>query len=638
MNYHKSSIPDTPLNLSTNDFGTEKYVEGLVRFIEHSAAPITIALKGEWGSGKTSLMNRLYNELCSQDKEFIGIKINTWEYSMLATPEETVVKIIVHLVRELSADDPKTVEKILNITKNAANFVWRGIREWGKGAIPGAGVIMEATNVPNQMFGNDSNSAPITISDLRDSLTLAVSKSLDDTKKGVIIFVDDLDRLNPPVAVQILELLKNIFTLDNCIFVLAIDYDVVVKGLEPKFGPYSPENEREFRSFFDKIIQVPFSLPVSHYRPMGFVFDAMESIGYITKAEKNIPVIRESVERIVVSSVGKNPRAIKRLINTLSLLDCISKCSDDTLTQSLDYKIMNFAIVALQVCYPKIYDMLLKNPKFEKWDATIAAKLNIHFEASEFVKGEKLNGEIILAALGEKEIFYDHHYQEILDLISIINKNAKRINEVNPEEAIQDVLFRASVTNVSTAEPVKFDRKDVIYKLHYNVWEYISSRVPEMNARFKRNTGNGGLYIDLEGRDEFEVVFQPYEAPGKIALKIYLDVWNKRPERLKDAPYSEVIADEAVLNVIYPLNEVVKRLSEYGVIEGKTFDGKFIFNNLIEEYKYREGELWEAYSGEVEYWINVKNASDFEDPAIVRAIGELIIGAYELNIRAIHIV
>ena len=74
----------------------------------------------------------------------------------------------------------------------------------------------------------------------------------------MIVFVDDLDRLNPPVAVEILELLKNIFCINDCIFVLAIDYEVVVKGLEPKFGKLTDKNEREFRSFFDKIYKCRF--------------------------------------------------------------------------------------------------------------------------------------------------------------------------------------------------------------------------------------------------------------------------------------------------------------------------------------------------------------------------------------------
>ena len=46
--------------------------------------------------------------------------------------------------------------------------------------------------------------------------------------------VDDLDRIEPKDAVQILELLKNI-SVPGCVFIY-IDYQVVVKGLEHKFG------------------------------------------------------------------------------------------------------------------------------------------------------------------------------------------------------------------------------------------------------------------------------------------------------------------------------------------------------------------------------------------------------------------
>ena len=98
-----------------------------------------------------------------------------------------------------------------------------------------------------------------------------VRKNISEAnKRGVIVFVDDLDRLNPPVAAEIPELLKNIFCINDCISVLAIDYEVVVKGLEPKFGKLTDKNEREFRSFFDKIIQVPFSLTVEQLPPYGF--------------------------------------------------------------------------------------------------------------------------------------------------------------------------------------------------------------------------------------------------------------------------------------------------------------------------------------------------------------------------------
>ena len=60
----KSSIIDVPRKYSEADlFGIQKYQNALVKFIRLTDTPITIALQGEWGSGKTSLMNQLRYEL-----------------------------------------------------------------------------------------------------------------------------------------------------------------------------------------------------------------------------------------------------------------------------------------------------------------------------------------------------------------------------------------------------------------------------------------------------------------------------------------------------------------------------------------------------------------------------------------------
>ncbi|MDE6333204.1 MAG: KAP family NTPase, partial [Muribaculaceae bacterium] len=329
----KTSISDLPFNELCNDFGTDGYVKGLIKFIRNSSAPITIALQGEWGSGKTSLMTRLERELCAApESQFIGIEINTWEYSMMSSPEATVYKILAQLVQDLTRDDSNSKKTFKGFLRGAGNFIYRGARESLK-TLPGVGgllaVGLEAANIPTQLPECDDDSETASLSALKKVLSEAGKKPITEAhKRGVIIFVDDLDRLNPPVAVEILELLKNIFTLDNCIFVLAIDYDVVVKGLKPKFGELTDRNEREFRSFFDKIIQVPFSLPVNNYQPMSFILKSLVDIGYIDDFDTSDPNVTSRIAEVVEASVGKNPRSIKRLINTLSLLDCIAcECS-----------------------------------------------------------------------------------------------------------------------------------------------------------------------------------------------------------------------------------------------------------------------------------------------------------------------
>ena len=54
-----SSIVDVPKKADAEDlFGINKYENGLTHFIQYADTPITIAIQGEWGSGKTSQNRR----------------------------------------------------------------------------------------------------------------------------------------------------------------------------------------------------------------------------------------------------------------------------------------------------------------------------------------------------------------------------------------------------------------------------------------------------------------------------------------------------------------------------------------------------------------------------------------------------
>ena len=94
---YKSSVIDLPRKKEEVDlFGIQKYQDALVEFIQHSETPITIALQGEWGSGKTSLMNMIEDELCHKG-EFYRVWINSWQYSLMSSREETLFAIIMTL-------------------------------------------------------------------------------------------------------------------------------------------------------------------------------------------------------------------------------------------------------------------------------------------------------------------------------------------------------------------------------------------------------------------------------------------------------------------------------------------------------------------------------------------------------------
>ena len=118
-----SSIIDLPRRKDQKDlFGIEKYQEALVEFIKESNTPITIALQGEWGSGKTSLMNILEDELCNKGN-FHRVWINSWQYSLMKSPEESILKIVEGIIEQIlktiSDNDGKneTLKKMKGIFK-----------------------------------------------------------------------------------------------------------------------------------------------------------------------------------------------------------------------------------------------------------------------------------------------------------------------------------------------------------------------------------------------------------------------------------------------------------------------------------------------------------------------------------------
>lgn len=647
---NKTSLSDLPFIENVNDFGTERYVNGLIKFIENSSAPLTIALQGEWGSGKTSLMTRLERALCSgPDSPFIGIEINTWEHSMLTSPEATVYKILIHLVQELTKDDADSKKTFKNFLRGAGNFFYRGARESLK-TIPGVGgmlaVGLEAANIPTQLPDAADDTVPASLSDLKKSLDAAVRKSIAKAnKRGVIIFVDDLDRLNPPVAVEILELLKNIFTLDNCIFVLAIDYDVVVKGLKPKFGELTEKNEREFRSFFDKIIQVPFSLPVNNYRPMSFVLKSLVDIGYIKEFDAAKPQVKSQFSAVVEASVGKNPRSIKRLINTLSLIDCIAQCGESKGVKEseddLDDKVLNLIIVSIQICYPKIYRMLSRNPGFTGWDMDFAQKMGISVELDDDDSESDNQWEDIIEAACSTDAYLTQHLNDITSLLNKVVDILAKTNRTGTQQLsmkIKEIMDKSSVTGINDEFKMEeHDMKELIRTLHKNVMDHVVKVRPDIKKwKTKRVTQNGGVYFDIGRNTRLNIKFNPSVKSNKqIALRILLDLHVDRPERLKGKSLDELLQEPVIAENLKKLDGVLAPLLlNSWFFEGRTYEGHATyFSSYIDELRYihDNGGLAGDITNNPEYWVNLEKPSHFEEDEVVSTIADVLIANYDFR-------
>ncbi len=80
------------------------YQDALIKYIRLTDTPITIALQGEWGSGKTSLMNQLRYHLCDVDNApYFPIWINTWQYSLMKPPAQAIISILEGIIGQIGA-------------------------------------------------------------------------------------------------------------------------------------------------------------------------------------------------------------------------------------------------------------------------------------------------------------------------------------------------------------------------------------------------------------------------------------------------------------------------------------------------------------------------------------------------------
>ena len=458
----RSCITDKPIENNSDDkLKMSRYGNVLSNFIKASDTPLTVGLQGEWGTGKTSMLYMLLEHFKSQN--IATSWVNTWEYSMFRSSGETTPAILKGMLTNLKLScesegkwtieekSKDSVKKVFKFLGNVANQVISN---------------QTGVDIKDAVSNNESTSEQAEIAEIKKEIALIITKLIEDTNneyKKVVFLVDDLDRIPPEQAVEVLESLKNLFDVPHCVFVLAIDYDVVVKGLESKFGKKTEENEREFRSFFDKIIQVPFSMPTGTYDMGNLLSEKLVSLNI------EIPeVLIDSYSNVVKYTIGYNPRSLKRYINSFSLLrslrnsDFEEDASDfgDNAPDAEDDLIL-FAMIGVQISYPKIFRLITQMSDIYDWDKGFANKNNIDLEAvktdiQKYGDNEKLNEdwEQIIYGACQNDVYLKSKVFNILELFNYLRDKFENRPDVLDEKIVMALKF-ASITNVDDDVNIK---------------------------------------------------------------------------------------------------------------------------------------------------------------------------------------
>lgn len=135
----------------------------------------------------------------------------------------------------------------------------------------------------------------------------------------MVIFIDDLDRCLPAVALQVLEALKLYLNIDDLIFVVGVDRVVIDQLIQKLYGDIGLEADKS-RYYLAKMFQVEVTIGPTELQAEGFLDKQLGAIGAHTNqywASRLGEDERRLIRSIVLRLAQRNPREIKRLINSV---------------------------------------------------------------------------------------------------------------------------------------------------------------------------------------------------------------------------------------------------------------------------------------------------------------------------------
>lgn len=319
--------------------------------------PIALGLSGSWGSGKTSVLRLIAQQLRSGDEESpscLIIETDPWKYDpQIGIKESLIGEILTSIDASLPSED--TENKAKEIVQRLIRRVdWtKAMKLVAKSAItlslPSLDGLVELIK-PKE--GGADKPEPITDmgqfrTEFRD---LLMSDGLR-TIRNVVVLVDDLDRCLPDTVVETLETIRLFLSVPKMSFVIAADEERVADAIATRYPPPSGAQageETPAQLYLHKIVQT--SVPV----PALSDFDAeaylvLLQIRSLVKPDEYEQIVadvslarREAVAFELVTSLQKdefveqrnnaarirpivhektkgNPRRIKRFLNDLSV-------------------------------------------------------------------------------------------------------------------------------------------------------------------------------------------------------------------------------------------------------------------------------------------------------------------------------
>lgn len=298
-----------------DQLGLQPYARALARTLTSMKRGTVVAVLGEWGQGKTSFLN-MVSSYITADTDISGSRMKTvevplWKY-------EKVSDIAYAIARD-------TKEQ----TISTGGRVQRGLAIYGKRSLNTLSTLLRSVKIkppwlPVEFSVSDSpeefqeRTKAIDYEHFvyREMFEKCVRFFIESTSpesgEDVVVFIDDIDRVEPETALGLLENIKMLLANASCRFVLALDHGVLRHAVTARYGRLGYQDPDQYAfNYLDKLIDLTVCLPRLS------IEGAETFLNRLTREFPEHAALTPAERCVLLAGVPLNPRAIKRLVAAL---------------------------------------------------------------------------------------------------------------------------------------------------------------------------------------------------------------------------------------------------------------------------------------------------------------------------------
>jgi hypothetical protein len=336
-------VADEPIDrCDLDDLGFGPFVARIHAALADTVTPFVYGLLGPWGSGKASVQKllaaRFQEDLDARKADpwlYVPVWLDAWRYEN----QDNMIFPLLHAFRQSRT-------KLIGAPSSEGGFL-RGLRDVAAASAV-AVLDLGLRAVTKTAFGDamklkdvkehvdDVIKKPDEVEGLLSAWTAQVEGLREKYQSFIlnyaaeiaaqfgvkaanvrfIVFVDDLDRCLPNVAVGVLENIKNHLTVDGCIYILGINPQVIQRGIRAKYAGL----EISGREYLEKILNYSFVVPVPDPQALARFGTARLNDLLTDQQDRHKHSVAMEAFGATLSAHGfSNPRKIKRILNSYLL-------------------------------------------------------------------------------------------------------------------------------------------------------------------------------------------------------------------------------------------------------------------------------------------------------------------------------